>query len=342
MPIVKTTASRFLQKYGMAFLVKLPLTLLLLWVLYKQLVLERQWETLLSEITVRWQWPHLWLLLLVVIMLVMNLGLETWKFRLLTKQFLPTGFSVLFKSVLGGMAVAMVTPNRVGEYAGRVLFLKSKYGWQAVAATIVGSLSQLLAIIGFGLLGTLAFNAEWLERNGISEALLLFFGIGLVAVLFVIYYNIDLVVPLLKRVPLGNTYQKILSKLSFQKHYSMGQLSLIFLVATGRYLTYCTQYVLLLWFFGMTEEYLHSMAIVAMVFLVQTSIPLPPLASLVARGEFALLAFGNQEAKVLVPVMSATFLLFFINVAIPSLTGLLLIWFANTRNALGARFRKRG
>ena len=327
----------FLLKW-IDLLVKLPLTLLLVWVLYRQLFSEGQWEVLLREMTARWLWPNLWLLLLAIALAMLNLSLETLKFRLLTSQFLPTGFGLLFKSVLGGMAVAIVTPNRIGEYAGRVLFLKKKYGWQAVVATVVGSLSQLLAILVFGLAGTLLFHAGWLEKNGASGTLLMFFGGSLVLVLLVCYYNIDLLLPLLRRLPLGKAFRKTVSKLSFLKNYALSRLSLILAVATGRYLTYCNQYVLLLWFFGLSESYPTALAAVSMVFLLQASIPLPPLAGLIARGEFALMAFGDPGA--LMPVMSATLLLFFINVVIPALAGLLFIWFTNLRKTLGLKLRR--
>lgn len=340
LPKVKTKPILAFILKRINLLVKLPLTLLLLWVLYRQVFAEGQGQILLREMGKRWQWPHLWLFFFVVGMMPLNLALETWKFRLLTKQFLPTGFPVLFKSVLGGMAVALVTPNRIGEYAGRVLFLKKKYGWQAVAATVVGSLSQLLIIIGAGLVGTLAYHSNWLTDNGVSVSLLLFFGVSLVGVMLVFYYNVDLLLPLLRRVPLGGLYRKILSRLSFLRHYSFGKLSAILLVAAVRYLTYCTQYVLLLWFFGLEAPFQGALATVAMVFLIQASIPLPPLASLIARGELALMAFGANGNELLVPVMSATFLLFFINVALPALAGLFLIWFTNIRETLGLRFRR--
>ncbi len=337
---MKTSGSSFFSPNRINLLIKLPLTLLLLWVLWRQLFSEGQWQTLLRETGSRWQWPQLWLVVLTVVMVPLNLGLETFKFHILTRQFLPTGFAVLFKSVLGGMAVAVVTPNRIGEYAGRVLFLKKKYGWQAVAATVVGSLSQLLVIIALGLAGTLLFHAAWMNKNGVSGSLLLSFGLSLVAVMLLFYYNIDLLLPLLRRIPLGKTYRKVVSKLSFLKRYSFRQLSAILAVAAGRYLTYCTQYVLLLWFFGLEVSYLPALATVAMVFLLQASIPLPPLAGLIARGEFALMAFDEGHSNVLAPVMSATFLLFLVNVAIPALAGLLLIWITNIRKTLGIRFRR--
>lgn len=340
LPKVKTSTTLHFLLKRINLLVKLPLTLLLLWVLYRQLFSEGQWLSLLRAMESRWQWPALWPLALAVAMVPLNLGLETFKFRLLTRQFLPTGFRVLFKSVLGGMAVAIVTPNRIGEYAGRVLFLKKKYGWQAVVATVVGSLSQLLVILALGLAGTLAYHAGWLEENGVSASLLLFLGSGLVALLLVFYYNVDLLLPILRRIPLGKTYRKILARLSFLKQYTVLQLSTILVVAAGRYLTYCTQYVLLLWFFGLGEDYPSAMAAVAMIFLLQASIPLPPLASLIARGEFAIMAFGDAGPNATASVMSATFLLFFVNVALPSLAGLFLIWFTNIRETLGIRFRR--
>lgn len=58
-----------------------------------------------------------------------------------------------FKAVAAGVAFSQLTPNRVGEYGGRLLLLAPQHRWNAVTATLLGSIAQWIALLSGGLAG---------------------------------------------------------------------------------------------------------------------------------------------------------------------------------------------
>jgi len=91
-----------------------------------------------------------------------------------------------------------------------------------------------------------------------------------------------------------------------------------------RYLIYCTQYVLILDFLGLELSLLAAFSGVAVIYLLQSGIPLPAMLSVVARGELAIVIWSLFTANV-GGILVATFGLWVINLVFPALLGLLII-----------------
>jgi hypothetical protein len=91
-------------------------------------------------------------------------------------------------------------------------------------------------------------------------------------------------------------------------------------IAMCRYLIYSCQYLFLLYGFGIEMNPILGLAGIATIFLVQSSVPLPPFMALVARGELAILLWSEYGANELA-VLASTFALFIINLLVPALLG---------------------
>ena len=63
-----------------------------------------------------------WLLALVFV----NWGFEAKKWQVLLKPLQPINFFTAFKSVLSGVTLSINTPNRIGEYGGRILYIRKE------------------------------------------------------------------------------------------------------------------------------------------------------------------------------------------------------------------------
>src|SRR5690349_10597785 len=61
-------------------------------------------------------------LLVATLLIVVNWGLEAWKWKLLVATVRPLNFLQAYKAVLSGVAFSVSLPNRVGEYIGRMLY----------------------------------------------------------------------------------------------------------------------------------------------------------------------------------------------------------------------------
>ena len=99
-----------------------------------------------------------WKFWLVIFLMFVNWGIEAIKWQLLIKHIQQFSFFRSFKSVLSGCSVTMLTPNRVGEYGGRILYVKEDNRIKAISLTIVGSISQLLVTMIMGCFGLFFFK----------------------------------------------------------------------------------------------------------------------------------------------------------------------------------------
>ena len=265
------------------------------------------------------------------LLLPANWMLETQKWRCLLAPFLKVPFRRAFAGVMAGVSLALFTPNRIGEYGGRLLAVPSRYNGHAVMAALVGNLAQLLALIGFGLPGALYVAALYYP-----EAQLLFNGFWWLATVllilsYVFFFNVQWLSAAARLVPLP---RKALRLLALLKHYSPQRLGYALGMAVARYAVYSLQFFCLLVFFGFEAPAWAALAGIATIFLIQTSIPLPPALGLLARSEAALLALGPQGGEE-IAILAASFALFIINLCLPALLGMAAILKINVLKSLG-------
>ena len=302
--------------------------LLLLAVLWVELStkehLDELWQAFLRQLQrANWYWFFGAFLLV-----PLNWLAETRKWHQIIREYEPMSIWRALQAVWIGVCFSLFTPNRVGEYGGRILLVRPENRWKAVIANIVGNYGQLLVLLTVGLWGAGVF----LNRLGISEsgwyapagwilALVLL-------VLYFLYFNIGILMPLARRIALPRRLQFFRKEIQVLQHFNRYELSGILGWAAIRYVVYATQYFLLLRFFGINPDFTAGYAGIATIFLVQTSLPLPPLAGLVARGNLAVQAwafFGANE----ISSLAATFTLWIINLILPALIGTFSLFYVN-------------
>lgn len=314
--------------------IKITILVLLGWAIYAQVLGKDNLVDLWNEFKSKCATGNLNWLIGTLLLLPMNWILETQKWRLLLSPVVDLPFWKSFQAILAGITVAIFTPNRIGEYGGRVLLVEAKDNWHAIVATFVGSISQIAALLTCGLFGLLYFAWRFLEVEVFVLWSITLIGISLLGILFFSFFNIDLVVPFLKRIPYLNRFKKQLEFFQMLKKYSNQLLSKALALSFLRYLTYSTQFFFLLQFFGIDAPFLEALAGISTVFLVQTSIPLPPVTGLLTRGQVALFVwsfFGGNE----ISVLAATYSLFVINLILPALIGAVFILKTNVLKSLG-------
>lgn len=275
-----------------------------------------------------------------ILLMPLNWSLETYKWWVLVLEFEQISFLKALKSVLIGVAIGLFTPSRIGEYGGRAMLIQRNNVVESVVATFLGSLSQLLATLFFGYIGILYFLKYFALIS--EDILFLLIGLGVfsLAITLLFFYNIELIIIIFKKVyhrffAHNNLFPKLrklikgwLKHINILRNYSSKQLSMALLVALGRYVVYTVQYLLLLHFMDIEVGFIAGLACIATVFLLQTSMPLPPISGLIARGGTAIYVwhfFSNND----IAILSTTFTLWIINVIIPALIGLVLL--LNTR-----------
>lgn len=277
--------------------------ILLSWVIYRDLngysSLSSWHSTGLNHLVVRWTW-----LAIIVALVFVNWSLEALKWKMLFKG--QKSFSDAFREVLVGVTTGLITPGRVGEYFGR--HYVSKHGSLAanVSGTFISSVSQNIVNVAIGLFAFFSIEKEFfslpsLSPSTIVTALVILSGLVTLCVLKRSY-----IVDWIRNIGFLEVSRTLFSKIVF--------------VSLIRYLIYSSQFVLMFWALGGNPEFFEMLTLVAIVYLIQSGLPLPPFLAALARVEIALLIFSYHVDNELLIVCS-TLIIWIINVIGPALLG---------------------
>lgn len=307
---------------------------LLCYVIYRQIFSREDAGQLFMNFKLQLQNGEIAYLLLAFILMPINWLLESKKWQLLSATFERQSLIESVKTVLGGVVCSLFSPARIGEYGGRVLFVKAENNWKAVTATMVGSLSQLVIVLSVGSLGLITWLGAYAVSNRYALLGLILLWIFVTLIGMAIYFHVDIFIKILRRVKFINKFDRVFEGLSVLKEYNQAHLRKTLFYSFVRYSIYSVQYGLLLLFFGINIGFLSAVSGISTIFFIQTGVPLPPIWDLFARGEVAIQVWGSFGANEL-SVLAATFTLWVINLILPSLLGLIFIVKVNIIKSIG-------
>jgi hypothetical protein len=258
----------------------------------------------------------------------LNWGLEGRKWYVLLRFRWPElTFRRVMQAVLAGIAVSLATPNRIGEYGGRALLFPLHRLREVVLSSLVGSWCQWVVFI---MLGWPALMYELQQIFGWPPAIWGAAAAIVPLLLAGLLFRGAAILGVLQRWIDGTHYgKKVWWRWLRLKLAPLAQLERqVFWQAVGwatlRFLTYSTQYLLLLWFFGLPLSVGEGLLGIFSIYLVQAGIPLPPGLGVMTRSELAILLWKATEVHPL-SVISATFTLYVMNLLLPALPGIWLI-----------------
>jgi len=300
--------------------------------IYKQIIMKNNYSDFLQNLNNTFQDTHFVILFCLGIVLVfLNWGIESLKWKYLIKKIESISFSKSVKAVLSGISVSIFTPNRVGEYFGRAFILERANRFEGILITIIGSFSQLLITIIFGSISLIFFIPEFFD---ISEYFYGYFLIGLVVSILVIltlllifFFNIKILTSLLESFS-KKKWVKFRSRIKIFSQYTKKELLVVLLLSFLRYVVFTLQFYILLKAFSVDLEFLQSTIIISIIFLVMAALPTITLAELGIRGSVTLYFFGLFFEKHGLPIdhsnigiILASSAIWIINLAIPALLG---------------------
>jgi MFS family permease len=270
-----------------------------------------------------------WKLWLVIFLMFLNWVLEAKKWQYCNQQFQVIPMKRAIQAVLAGIAVASFTPNRVGEYFGRILYVPAGNRGKTISLTMVGSMAQFLVTILFGGFGLLYL--EWYLRNTASPGhpflhlslTILLIGVALtLIIMFVLYFRLHWLVRWIEG---WDRNGKIINYVKVVREVPLSALSRILFLSFIRYLVFIIQYGLLFSLFGVVLNVLQLFAGIAVMFLIMAVVPtFSFLTDLGIRWEASIqimeLFSGNT-----IGIFTASFGIWIINLILPALIGSLLI-----------------
>ncbi len=303
------------------FIVKLIIAVVLLYFIYLKIV-QTYDQTDFNAINFSNNWFYVLAGLLVLTLV--NWGIEARKWQILSHSTQSLTFKQAYGSVLSGLATGLVTPNRIGNFIGRNIYIDKEKRILATYQTQLGNLSQFLVSILVGVIGfSLVITWYIVDLNpaliyGLSTIILL---IGLLG-----YYKPELI---LKTFPGKYLYQKDQSNFDQFIVISNHLKTKILYLSLIRYSVFIIQYNLLFILFSNHPSWTEISTLAATTFLITTLIPSLLFGKLLVRESAALLVFGWAGLPVPV-ILLVSFSLWFINLALPGLSGLF-IWLKKSR-----------
>lgn len=298
---------------------------LLAWSLYEKVYLQPDFELRWQQITASLSNPLLWL---VVFLMGVNWALESRKWQLLVAPLEKISFITAFKSVLAGCSITMLTPNRVGEYGGRILYINDSNRLKAISHTILGSMSQLFVTLLMGTVGLLYFKFSGQQGKMLNNVLppfllniLIYISVLVSVGLFLLYLRAGFLVGLISRAGVLKKFVKYIEHLG---DFSRKQLLRILFLSILRYLVFILQYMLLLHVLQVNIHPVICYWILALYYLLLAFTPTIGFTELPIRAAASVQLLQVFSANIL-GIEVASFGIWLINLVLPAIIGSILI-----------------
>lgn len=265
-----------------------------------------------------------WPMLAAVALMPLNWIVEAVKWRVLTAHLQRLNLWQALRSVLAGLAVSMLTPNRVGDFAGRIALLNSGNRTAGTMSAFVGGYAQMLAI---AVLGVVAFALKPVQPDFLTVAaehysLSISVLLGFIIVLTGFYFAARLMAARFK----FSRWPWLEKFVGAAGRHTNRQLAVALFLSLCRSVIFIFQLQLMLQSFGVCLELFDAFCSIALMYCFVSVIPTFALAEWGVRGSMALLfivPLGGQPTQ----IVAASVALWIINVAVPAAAGAVLgVW----------------
>ncbi len=326
-------------------IIRIAIILATYYFIYKQIFEHKKLEYVGQSFNELISSPHVtFLLSWTFILMIVNWGIESLKWQFLINKIEDISYLKSFEAVLSGISVSIFTPNRIGEWFGRVFIMKKANPWKGVFITMIGSFSQLLITLIVGSISLVFYVPIYFKDSGFYSNYLLYGLILLVCViiftLILLFLNITSLPVFISRI-IKKRFVHFNEYLSVISDYSTMELLTVLLLSFLRYCIFALQFYILLMMFSVEVPLLHGLMIISLVFFIMTAIPTVTLAELGVRGSVSLYfvglyfeKFASLTDRINIGIVSSTSTLWLINLAIPAILGTLFVYRLNF-------FRKR-
>ncbi len=301
---------------------------LLAYSIYHQIQRQPNWKDSFLQIIRAFDSTDIWKLMAVCFFMLLNWGLEARKWQLVIRRIQPISWIQALKAIFTGTTLAFFTPNRMGEYIGRVLYIEEGKRIKAVSLTIVCSMAQLLVTIVLGIAGVIFIRQELLIKEGAGSSvifwmnLVLYISIPVAVILTLFYFKLSWVVRWVEKIPF---IEKFTNYIRVLDNFEASTLLSILSLSVLRYGVFVIQYY---WLFDVFKVELNEWQVfwsVSVVFLVLAIVPsIALLTELGVRWQTSIEVIRLFSTNV-VGILATSLAIWMINLVIPALVGSLLI-----------------
>lgn len=253
----------------------------------------------------------------VVFLMFVNWFFEIKKWQYLIDDLQPLKLWKAVVSVFCGLTWAIFTPNRIGEYGGRIMLLKSENRARGAVLMGVGLFAQLVLTSFFG-----AFAIAWFVSSFLETPPAVKFGVWILALIYalafvLLYLNVQWVDFLVGKI---RWLKKIQPFFDVLRHVSYKKLAYVLLLSFIRFAIFTSQYILLMAVILPEMDVFPMVMMIFIMFFVQSALPTLDIFDFSVRSFVAsnLYAYITTQE---IAVMAIVSFIWFINLILPAIIG---------------------
>ena len=264
------------------------------------------------------------LLSLVLVLMFIQWIAEAKKWQLLMDLVSPISLATATKAIFSGISFSIATPNRIGEFAGRILHLPTGSRLEGTSFTFVGNFSQLIVTLICGSFSLFFLSASDVQTFSIffQSGFFIFFKIlipFLTLLMFLIYFKMGFIFGKLFSV---SFLKGVGQQLSILKRIPNSILLQVLILSIFRFLIFFIQYQLLFYLMDVGVGTIDLFIGISILFLLLSAVPTIAFVELGLRWQFALILFGGLSSNKL-GISIAITTVWFVNLILPAFLGAL-------------------
>jgi hypothetical protein len=253
----------------------------------------------------------------VCLLMLLNWLLEAFKWKYLTRKLQRMTLWRSIEAVFCGLTWAIFTPNRLGEYGGRVLFLPPSKRGYGVFTMAVGSFGQNVVTNVVGAAALLSFVFMYLHLNVGVVILLAVLGAGLATTMITCFFNIGWLAVLLNKIKFLHKYERFFNII---QKYRKPELATVMLFCVSRFAVFSSEYYLVIHMLLPDLPGLPMLIMVFNMFFIQSALPTLDVIDVGLRGMTAATFFRYITTEKLA-VIACVSSIWFINLIVPAVLG---------------------
>lgn len=256
-------------------------------------------------------------LIVVVLLMFVNWALEIVKWRYLTSNLERISFWKATQSVFCGLTWAIFTPNRIGEYGGRIMLLKPTNRARGAVLMGVGLFAQLVLTSVFGALSIAWFITTFLHTSSFFEIVIWLLAIVYAVLFVVLYFNVKWVDYWVSRFKFLKRIKPFFEVLLDVRRE---ELVYVLMLSLFRFIIFTSQYIILMMIILPEVPFISMVLMIFILFFVQSALPTLDIFDFSVRSFVAsnLYAYVTTQE---IAVMAIVSCIWFVNLILPAIIG---------------------
>lgn len=269
-------------------------------------------------------WSVALLIIPMTLLMASNWGVEVVKWKLLISKEYPISWRRAVKSILSGTTFGVFSPNRSGEFLGRVIALPMGQRMKGAVLSFVNGIAQTLATYTFGVFGIIllldTFGGEVL--NEVSIRVLQITLVLTVIILLTLFLNLKIFIRYLASIRFVREKARYINVL---KRTDRRLLIRLYNWSLLRFCIFLVQYWLVFHWIG-ADQNLSGLLIASTLSLFSSTIvPFLPIPDLLIRESVALSYFELYGFES-IAVSAAVLFIWLFNIAFPAIIGAIVLF----------------